>query len=128
MGDQEFQFRIAVEDTAEPHACECDCGFHGKAEAEGEDVAVFGGAGAVNGGWETVVGVEEDEEGVGFEGCPDGIESWVIETGAEACGAEDYAFDVGEGFEAGDFFYDGLRRGGEGESREGVDFACVLGG
>ena len=91
-------------------------------------MAVFGGAGTVEGRWETVVRVEEDEEGVGFEGCPDGIESWVVETGAEASGAEDNAFDVRESFEAGDLFYDGLRRGGEGESREGVDFAWVLGG
>ena len=123
MRDQELQFRIPIEDTAEPHAGECDCGFHGKAKAEGEDMAVFGGPGTVKGRWEAVVWVQEDEEGVGFERCPDGIEGWVVETGAEAGGAEDYAFDVGEGLEAGNLFYDGLRRGGEGESRKGVDFA-----
>ena len=60
---------------------------------------------------------------MGFEGCPDGIEGWVVETGTEACGAEDYAFDVREGFEPGDFFYDSLRRGGEREGGEGVYFA-----
>lgn len=91
-------------------------------------MAVLVRAGAVEGGGEAVVRVEEDEKGVRLEGRPDGIERWVVETGTEAGGAEDYAFDVGEGGEAGDFLDDGLGRGGEGEGCEGVNFPGVLGG
>ena len=91
-------------------------------------MAVFVCAGTVERGWETVVWVQEDEEGVRLEGRPDRVESWVVETGGEAGGAEDYAFNVGEGGEAGDFLDDGFRGGGEGEGGEGVDFGGVLRG
>lgn len=90
-------------------------------------MAVFVRKGAVERGGETVVRVQEDEEGVGLEGSPDGIEGWVVETAGEASGSEDDAFDVGEGGEAGDFLDDGIRGGGEGEGCEGVDFPRIAG-
>ena len=91
-------------------------------------MAVFVRKWAVEGRGEAVVWVKEDEEGVGLEGFPDGIEGWVIKTEGEAGGAEDDAFDVGEGGEAGDFLNYGLRSGGEGEGCEGVDFPGMAGG
>lgn len=80
--DQDPEARVAVEDAGEEHAREGDGGFHGEAEGEGEHVAVFGRAGAVDGGREAVVRVQEGEGLVLGERGPDGVEGGVVEAGA----------------------------------------------
>ena len=46
--------------------------------------------------------MHEDQQLCLLEGCPEGIEGAIVETGAETGGAENDAFDMCEGREAGD--------------------------
>ncbi len=80
VGDEDLEARMAVEDAGEEHAREGDGDFHGEAEGEWEHVTVFVGSWAVDGGWEAVMRMEEDEGLSLFECCPYRVEVGIIET------------------------------------------------
>ena len=126
VGEQDLETGEPVEYPAQVHARERYGRFHREAESQREDVAVVSrGTRAEDVAGEAVVRVQEDEGVGGFEGGVDGVEVWVVHSGAgvEAAGAHYHAFEVGEGAEAVDLGDYGFRVGGEGEGAEGVETA-----
>lgn len=121
VGEEDAEGGVAVECAGEDEAGYCGGGFEGEAEREGEDVAVV--FGAERRGADAVVRVEEDEEVRRGEGGPDGFEPLVVEADAEASGAHDDAFEVGEGGDLGDGFEEEGRGDvvAEREEAEGVE-------
>ncbi len=100
VGEEDAEGGVAVEDACEDEARDGGGGLEGKAEGEGEDVSVV--LRTERGCADAVVGVEEHDEAGVCERGPERLEPGVVETAADASGADDDALEVGEGCDVGD--------------------------